>query len=121
MIDGLIEVILYVQEMNDQVHFYQEILGLQVTYPQGVQDYTGEMWVTFKTGACVLALHGGGEKRIGRDAPTIVFGVSNIQSARTSLVEKGVAMGEIRSAAPGIFVCDGKDPEGNSFSIESQE
>lgn len=119
MINGLIEVILYVQDMNTQVNFYQEVLGLQVSYPLGKQDYTGEMWVTFDTGACVLALHGGGKKRIGSDAPTIVFGVLNIHDARESLLKQGVTMGEIRPAAPDIFVCDGKDPEGNTFSIES--
>lgn len=120
-IEGLIEVILYVQDMNTQVKFYRDTLGLRLTFPQEKRDYEGEMWVTFATGACVLALHAGGEQRIGQDAPTIVFGVSDIQQARSSLVERGVAMSEIRSAAPGILVCDGKDPEGNSFSIESHQ
>ena len=29
-------------------------------------------------------------------------------------------MGDVRSPAPGVEVCNGKDPEGNAFSIESQ-
>lgn len=75
--------------------------------------------MTLNTGACVLALHGGGQKRLGADAPKLVFGVDDIQAARIELVKRGVKIGDVRSAAPGVWVCDGEDPEGNKFSIES--
>ena len=117
--NGLIEVILYVQDMGSQVAFYRDVMGLAVLYPTGISEYDGEMWVTFSTGTCTLALHGGGRGRLGADAPKIVFGVPDVESARAQLLSKGVEMGEVRSAAPGVFVCDGVDPEGNTFSIES--
>ena len=79
------------------------------------------MWVTFETGACSLALHGGGKGRLGADTPKIVFQVQDIAATRQELISRGVKMGEIRTAAPGILVCDGEDPEGIPFSIESQK
>jgi catechol 2,3-dioxygenase-like lactoylglutathione lyase family enzyme len=119
MINGLIEVILYVQDMAAQVAFYRDTLGLDVLYPQGLTDFSSEYWVTLDTGACVLALHGGGQGRLGQDTPKIVFGVDDIHNARTLLIERGLELGEVRPAAPGVWVCDGFDPEGNPISIES--
>ena len=116
----LSEVILYAEDMNAQVHFYRDVLGLRVTHPDGVQDFSGEYWVTFDTGACTLALHGGGQKRLGQDAPKIVFFTNDLLASRALLESRGVAIGAPRSPAPGIGVCDARDPEGNPFSIESR-
>jgi hypothetical protein len=73
------------------------------------------------TGSCTLALHGGGEGRYGQDAPKVVFRVSDVAASRAELLQDRVTMGEVRSPGPGIQVCDGWDPEGNRFSIESRE
>ena len=119
--DGLIEVILYVQDMQTQVAFYRDSFGLSVLFPAGKEDYRQEYWVTLDSGACCLALHGGGQKRLGQDTPKIVFGVADIQAARQELLARGVKIGEVRTAAPGVWVCDGFDPEGNPFSIETHD
>jgi predicted enzyme related to lactoylglutathione lyase len=118
---NLMEVILYVENMNTQVAFYSEKLGFEVTYPLDIKEYADQMWVTLDTGACKLALHGGGKRRLGKDAPKIVFRVDDILAAREELIRRGVELGEVRSAAPGVWVCDGEDPEGNKLSIESHE
>lgn len=118
---GLIEIIVYVADMDAQVQFYRDVFGLNVTYPMGLDSYAGEFWVTLDAGSVVLALHGGGQGRLGADTPKIVFGVEDIQAARAELVEKGVNLDEVRSAAPGVWVCDGRDPEGNPFSLESHD
>lgn len=118
---GLIEVVLYVTDMDAQVKFYRDVFGLAVHYPAGLNDYRQEFWVTLDSGQCLLALHAGGQGRLGADTPKIVFGVEDIHTARQRLVGQGVAIGEVRSAAPGVWVCDGKDPEGNPFSIEMHE
>jgi catechol 2,3-dioxygenase-like lactoylglutathione lyase family enzyme len=97
------EVILYVEDMKAQVSFYHDKLGLKVKSPSNAEDFSEVFWVELESGPCTLALHAGGKRRLGDDAPKIVFNV------------------EIRSAAPGIWVCDGVDPEGNKFSIESHE
>jgi catechol 2,3-dioxygenase-like lactoylglutathione lyase family enzyme len=125
VVGELMEVILYVQDMNAQVSFYCDVLGLQVTEPAdsgepaSTEDFDDVYWVTLATGACTLALHAGGERRLGEDAPKIVFRVADVPAARDELLRRGVPMGEVRSPAPGVQVCDGLDPEGNKFSIES--
>lgn len=118
---GLMEVILYVQAMDAQVAFYRDALGLRVKEPAGVGDLSQAHWVELETGACTLALHGGGQRRFGADAPKIVFRVADARAAREELVGQGVPMGEIRSPSPGVLVCDGLDPEGNRFSVESRQ
>lgn len=117
---GLIEVILYVQNMATMVAFYRDVLGLAVRHPQHVTDYDQQHWVTFDTGACILALHSGGQGRLGTDAPEIVFLVEDVQAARRHLVDRGVAMGDVVTAAPGILVCGGRDPESHRFAVESR-
>ena len=116
----LMEVILYVQDMGAQVSFYRDKLGLQVKEPQGESDWSGVHWVELDTGSCTLALHAGGNRRLGDDAPKIVFRVSDLPAARQELARRGVPMGQVRSPAPGVQVSDGVDPEGNRFSIESR-
>ncbi|GAB4152371.1 MAG: hypothetical protein Fur0021_17070 [Candidatus Promineifilaceae bacterium] len=119
MLAGLMEIILYVQDMDAQVRFYRDILELPVTYPAGLADYGQTSWVTLGTGACTLALHSGGQRDFGRDAPTFVFRVANIHTARETLLARGVSLGDAFEAAPGTWVTNGVDPEGNKFSLES--
>lgn len=118
MIIEIMEVILYVQDMQAQVTFYRDTLDLAVSYPQGLDHYHDQNWVTFASGACTLALHGGGQRRQGEDTPMLVFRVADIQSARQALVARGVAMGKIFTAAPGVQVCHFQDPEGNPLALE---
>lgn len=118
---GLIEVIVYVANMDAQVRFYRDVFGLAVTYPAGLDSYAEEFWVTLDANGVLLALHGGGQGRLGADTPKIVFKVDDIQAARSELKARGVTIDEIRTPAPGVWVCDGRDPEGNPFSIESHE
>ena len=117
---GLIEVILFVQDMEVMVQFYRDTLGLKLTYPLNVKNYSQEHWVTFWTGACTLALHLGGQKRLGADTPKIVFGVQDIEHARSYLCQRDVEISDIRIVGAGSQVCDGFDPEGNPFSLEYQ-
>ena len=118
---GLMEIIVYVADMEAQVRFYRNIFGLTVTYPANLDSYADQFWVTLDAGGVILALHGGGQGRLGADTPKIVFGVADIHEARAGLLAQGVNIGEVRSAAPGVWVCDGHDPEGNPFSIESHD
>jgi predicted enzyme related to lactoylglutathione lyase len=119
MIKGIMEVILYVKDMQTQVSFYRDVIGLTVKEPLDVEDYSNEFWVEFETGACVLCLHAGGTGEIGKDAPSFVFKVANVEASRNELIAKGVAMSEIRIPAPNVQVSSARDPEGNPFSIES--
>ncbi|MFL7894386.1 MAG: VOC family protein [Anaerolineales bacterium] len=120
-IGEIMEIILYVEDMQRQVSFYRDTLGFRVKFPQDMSNYNKEFWVELDTGSCTLALHAGGKSRMGPDAPKFVFRVKDIESARQYLLGKKVEMGDVRSAAPGVWVCDGADPEGNKFSIEKHD
>lgn len=109
----LFEVILNVEDMDAQVSFYRDTLGLRV-------QRADSFWTTFDTGACTLAVHGGGARKIGEDAARIVFRVDDVAAAREELVSRGVELGEIRSPAEGVLVVDGRDPEGNMFHLEEK-
>jgi predicted enzyme related to lactoylglutathione lyase len=114
----LAEVILYVENMQEMVEFYRDAMGLSIKNPATQTDFRNEEWVEFQSGSCSLCLHNGGKRRIGRDAPSFVFRVSDLEVARDELCERGVPMDEPHMVAPNIWVCDGEDPEGNRFSIE---
>ena len=113
------EIILFVDDMAAQVRFYRDIMGLPVECP--IQDdYSAEHWVTFKTGTCKLALHSGGRQSPKNcQAVKFVLMVDKLDEVRRRLTQKGVALSDVRSPAPGVLVCDGFDPEGNPFSLEA--
>ena len=118
MITGLMKVILYVENMNQQVRFYRDVIGLPILFPTDLADYSDQYWVEFDAGGCSLVMHGGGQKRLGADTPKLAFGVDGIEATREQLIQQGVTMGEVRSPAPNVYVADGIDPEGNPFSID---
>ena len=116
----MMEIILHVVDMDRMVSFYRDKLGLNLKYPTGVQDYTKENWVTFDTGSCIFVLHGGGRVRVGEQpSHRITFRVRDVKIAREHFVTRGIALGELRSPAPGVWVVDGRDPEGNVYALES--
>jgi predicted enzyme related to lactoylglutathione lyase len=117
----LMEIILYVEDMQSQVAFYRDILGMRLKSPVGVEDFSSASWVEMESGSCTLALHAGGKRRFGEDAPKFVFRVADILAAHKILLERGVSLGEIFQAAPGVWVCNASDPEGNQFSIEAHD
>ncbi|MBX3014018.1 MAG: VOC family protein [Caldilineaceae bacterium] len=115
---GVIEIILYVEDMQQQVTFYRDVLELPMLFPTGLVDYKMAMWVVFEAGACKLALHGGGRKRLGQDTPMLVFGVTDIQTVHATLRARGVQLQEIFTPGPNVLVCHGTDPEGNPIALE---
>ena len=120
LLTGLVSVILYVQDMNRMVSFYRDTLGLDVQLPADLTDYAQESWVQIDTGVCKLALNAGGSGRMGEDAPMIVFGVADIELARTTLLARGAALEEVFDAGGGVKVVQGRDPEGNPISLEQR-
>lgn len=120
MLGPLHEIIIYVSDMDVQVQFYRDTLGLPVAFPSDLDNYADQYWVVFNTGECSLALHGGGNKQFGTDAPKFVFKVDDVSRVRSELIANGVSAGELRSPTTGVEIVDCKDPEGNVFSIESR-
>ena len=112
--DTLSEVIVYARDLERLSSFYTGVFGLSV-----VEGSPDDGFIRFDTGPCKLCLHSGGEDHGGQDAPKVVFEVEDVAAARSYLQEHGVDVGEIRSPTPDTQVCDGVDPEGNAFSVES--
>ena len=115
----LFELIVYVRDVHAQVAFYRDVLGLRITWPDGLPDYSDQHWVAFDTGGATLALHSGGEPPQGTP-PRFGFRVEDIEATRVMLTGRGVPCSDVRSPAPGVRVVDCKDPEGNGFFIESR-
>ena len=120
-LNGISEIIVYVTDMAAAVEFYRDRLGLAIAWPADKADYSQEMWVTFSTGACTLALHGGLEPQQKQVQPRFGFSVSDIAAERAVLLAQGVECSEVRSPAPGVQVVDCRDPEGNGFFLEHNE
>lgn len=110
--------ILYIQDMNSEVRFYRDVLGLSIRYPKGFEDYSDEIWVEFDLGKTTLALHGGAD-----ETPDIlhelVFNVENVARAREMIIAAGTEMQEIRELEDGSPIAEGRDPAGHRFSIRS--
>jgi catechol 2,3-dioxygenase-like lactoylglutathione lyase family enzyme len=113
-------VILHVQDMSREVSFYRDKMGFNVLVPQGVEDFSDVHWVELDTGECALALHDGGKGDLGEDAPGLNFWVGDIEAARKALIARGIELSEIQEIVPGVYICDGRDPEGNRFSLEGK-
>ena len=120
LLTGVVSVILYVEDMELMVNFYRDLMGFEVEYPADLASYAQESWVVMDTGACKLALNGGGSNNVGDDAPMVVFGVADIETARNTLLARGVALEEIFDAGDGVKVAQGRDPEKNPISIEQR-
>jgi catechol 2,3-dioxygenase-like lactoylglutathione lyase family enzyme len=113
----LMQIILFVRDMDRSVHFYRDVLGLQVVYPHApLGDYSGEMWVEFNAGGCSLALHGGAEKQ-PETSHEVVFKVDHLVHARQEILNAGIQIAEIRLLEDGAPIAEGVDPDGHRFAI----
>jgi len=109
----LVEVVLYVRDMERAIRFYRDELGLKL-------DFESEGWTTFRTGACTLALHATEQREPGTAEPDPTFLVADPDSERARLAGAGVEVTEIREPVIGLRVFDARDPDGNRFSLESR-
>jgi predicted enzyme related to lactoylglutathione lyase len=109
----LIEVVVYVWDMERAIRFYRDTLGLEV-------DSESEGWTTFRTGRCTLALHATGRREPGIAEPDPTFLVADAAAERARLRADAVEVTEVREPAPGVRVFDAWDPDGNRFSLESR-
>lgn len=113
-----LEMILYVSDMENEVQFYRDTLGLSILYPTNLKDYSSEMWVEFACGDAILALHGGAE-RVPDDLHEVVFWVEDVTQAREEIVASGIPMNPVRDLEDGALIAEGRDPDGHRFAIRS--
>jgi catechol 2,3-dioxygenase-like lactoylglutathione lyase family enzyme len=108
-------IILFVQDVSRVGAFYRDVLGL----PVKISPDDPKAWLEFETGACSITLHDGGVPSAGRRQPKIVFYAEDVTQVRAELIARGAKLGPVQEACEFQF-CDGKDPEGNPYSISSR-
>jgi catechol 2,3-dioxygenase-like lactoylglutathione lyase family enzyme len=108
-------VVLFVQDVTKVGAFYRDVLGL---LPKISPD-DPKAWLEFDAGNCSIALHDGGTASTGRRQPKIVFNAEDVAQVRAELMARGAKLGAVQEAGEFQF-CDGKDPEGNPYSISSR-
>ena len=104
-------IVLFTRDIPGMVAFYRDKLGFALR-----KDEPG--WKEFDANGCIIVLHNG-PSRIGARPPKIGFWAADIAAARAGLLACGVKMGKLMSS-PGPTRCEGKDPDGNPFSISDR-
>jgi catechol 2,3-dioxygenase-like lactoylglutathione lyase family enzyme len=108
-------VILFVQDVTKVGAFYRDVLGL----PIKISPDDPKAWLEFEAGSCSIALHDGGAPASGRRQPKIVFYAEDVTQVRAELMARGAKLGAVQDVGEFQF-CDGKDPEGNPYSISGR-
>jgi len=114
------EVILYVKDMDCEVRFYRDVLGLSIRYPGELPDYSNEMWVEFVLGDTILALPGGAESKPD-GLHEIVFWVDDVEGAQEAIIQSGYSIGEVTILEDGAPIAQGVDPAGHRYAIRSDK
>lgn len=105
-------IVLFTKAMPRMVAFYRDVLGLRP-----IKDEKG--WKEFDADGCVIALHNG-TSAVGKRPPKIGFYARDVAAAGDELMGRGARMSKLMSGA-GLVRCEGKDPDGNPFSISNRE
>jgi hypothetical protein len=110
----LSRVIIFTPDVGRLVDFYIASFGL------GVIGKRDRSWTELKAGDCNIAFHYVDEHDTSRPGwIKIVFGSDDIEGEKRRLETLGITMSDIVEYE-GIKLCDGRDPDGNSFQISSR-
>jgi len=104
-------VVLFTKNMQGMTAFYRDVLGLKLRKEE-------KGWREFDANGCVIALHNG-TSSVGRRPPKIGFWAADIAAAREQLTGRGARMSKV-TVGGGLVRCEGKDPDGNPFSISDR-
>jgi catechol 2,3-dioxygenase-like lactoylglutathione lyase family enzyme len=104
-------IVLFTKDLPRMTTFYRDVLGLPL-----VKDERG--WKELDANGCVIALHNGSSE-VGKRPPKIGFWASDVAGTREALIGRGAKLGKVMSGS-GLTRCEGKDPDGNPFSISDR-
>jgi len=111
MVEGISAVTLRVVNMSASVHFYKDILGLQIIYGGEISYFTS---LRTKAGDTILNLeHGNAVNQWGR----VIFHVSDVDRFWAYLEEKGFHPESPKDAAWGERYFHMPDPDGHELSF----
>lgn len=103
--------VLFTKDMPRMIAFYRDVLGLRLrTDDPGYKE--------FDAGGCAISLHNG-TSEVGKRPPKIVFFSRDVAAARAELVGRGAKLGKVMGTE-GLIRCEGKDPDGNPYSISNR-
>jgi catechol 2,3-dioxygenase-like lactoylglutathione lyase family enzyme len=106
-----------VSDVDRAKAFYTEKIGFNEDHDHKVSDELRFVQLTPPGSACSIAIGTG----IVRSQPGSLQGVqlvvSDIEAARTELVERGVDVSEVQDLPGGLFVFF-SDPDGNGWSVQ---
>lgn len=105
------QLILYVQNIEASVQFYRDGVGFELLSES-------EHWSELKAGEIVVALHAGGEGRLGEDAPEAVLYAEDLATERLAMQGRGVAVDQIVEPHPGVRFCRFSDPDGHRWVLK---
>ena len=111
MILSMRRIVLFTKDMSGMIAFYRDVLGLPI-----LKDEPG--WKELDADGCVIALHNG-TSQVGKRPPKIGFWCSDVAGAREVLVGRGAKLGKVM-VGKDLTRCEGKDPDGNPFSISNR-
>ncbi|NOT74222.1 MAG: VOC family protein [Cyclobacteriaceae bacterium] len=117
-------IIIFGHRVDKLKSFYVENFGFSVT------EETKDQWIVLNAGNVEIAIHkigsgyepkNGEQFRVESNTKLVFYINDNLEDFRQQLIDKGVAMKEIKSfeGVKSLF-CDGEDPEGNMFQIEQR-
>jgi catechol 2,3-dioxygenase-like lactoylglutathione lyase family enzyme len=104
-------IVLFTRDMPGMIAFYRDVLGLAL-----VKDEPG--WKELDAGGCIIALHNG-SSQVGKRPPKIGFWSADVAAARECLIARGARLGKVMTGG-GLTRCEGKDPDGNPYSISNR-
>ncbi len=113
-LSDLIEIILHVRDLPTALAFYRDQLGLAVK-----NSDDGSTRAELGTGTVSLVLDASLKPGPANNRARLVFKVDDVESTRAGLAARGVRLGPVYRPKPGLAACDGSDPEGNLFTLQS--
>lgn len=109
-------VYLFVTDMDRAVAFYRDVVELALEYR------TGDDWAQFAAGPIKLGLHGAGSAGGMRAGGTLAFTVTDLDTAKARLAERGVALGHEGGGEDiGPRFVEFSDPDGNMLALFEYE
>jgi predicted enzyme related to lactoylglutathione lyase len=108
---GVDHVWFWVADMDRAIAFYRDALGLAMRMRHD------DTWAEFEAGGIRIGLHGAGDATVEHGG-TAAFLVADLDAARASLQERGVAFEDHLGEVPGYArYASFRDPDGNSMQL----
>jgi catechol 2,3-dioxygenase-like lactoylglutathione lyase family enzyme len=108
-----------VSDVDAAKQFYTEKLGFTLDHDVSPSAGFRVVQLTPPGSACSICIGVGVVKTAPGSVQGLHLVVPDIHAARAQLIERGVPASEIQELGPGIFYVFFKDPDGNSWAVQS--